>query len=152
MRNEDAENAGMETAEKEEHEISFEEIEFVNFCEANEIDHDELSMDDDDRKGFAEIKNRFIKAVKQKRLVIDGTKLEYTISKFSAASAGEKLIISRPTGKDFFAMDGFRETQKMQQFNGFVASLAGKEKSYIARLDIKDRQFLQDIATLFITA
>jgi hypothetical protein len=140
-----------ENAESGNAEITLAEQEFINFCEANEIDHDELSMDDDDRKNFAEIKKRFMKAVNQKRLVVDGTKLIYTISRFSE-KAGETLTLSRPTGKDFFAMDGFKETQKMQQFNGFVSSIAGKEKSYVSRLDVKDRQFLQDIATLFITA
>jgi hypothetical protein len=49
-------------------------------------------------------------------------------------------------------MDGFKETQQMQKFNAFCASIAGKEKSFISKLDIVDRQFIQDIGTLFITA
>jgi hypothetical protein len=139
------------TAENAEKQNDFAEQEFVNYCEANDIDHDEMAMDDDDRKAFAKIKNRFMKAVNEKRLVVDGTTLVYTVSRFSQTE-GEKLTISRPTGRDFIAMDGFKDTQQMQKFNAFIASMAGKEKSYVSRLDVTDRQFLQDIGTLFITA
>jgi hypothetical protein len=149
MKNTDENSAALETERLGE--ISFEEQEFNNYCDANEIDHDEISMDDDDRASFLKIKNRFIKAAKEKRLIVDGVKLVYTISRFSE-TAGEKLVISRPKGKDFIAMDGFKDSQQMQKFNAFIASIAGKEKSYVARLDGKDRQFLQDIGTLFITA
>jgi hypothetical protein len=148
------EQAGQEAgaeAEKEESETTFEEQEFINYCEANEIDHDECGMDEDDRKAFQKIKARFMKAVNEKRLVIDDTKIIYTVSRFSE-TAGEKLTISRPKGRDFIAMDGFKDTQQMQKFNAFIASIAGKEKSYVARLDVLDRQILQDIGTLFLTA
>jgi hypothetical protein len=134
-----------------ENEPSFEEQEFYNWCDANEIDRDESAMDDDDRKAFQKIKGRFVKAVNAKRLVVDGTKAIYTVSHFSEA-AGEAITISRPRGKDFIAMDGFKDTQQMQKFNAFISSIAGKEKSYVARLDVLDRQFLQDIGTLFLTA
>jgi hypothetical protein len=106
-------------------------------------------MEEDDRKDFDKIKRRFVKAIEEKRLVVDGTTLEYTVSRFSK-SAGAVYTISRPTGKDFIAMDGFKETQQMQKFNAFLASIAGVEKSAIARLDTKDRQFIQDIGTLFL--
>jgi hypothetical protein len=145
---EDKEDGRDETAESE---INFAEQEFINYCDANEIDHDEGVMDDDDRKAFGKIKGRFMKAVNEKRLVVDGTKLIYTVSHFSDA-AGEKLTISRPRGRDFIAMDGFKDTQQMQKFNAFISSIAGKEKSYVSRLDVLDRQLLQDIGTLFITA
>jgi len=129
--------------------LSFEEQEFRRYCEANEFDYDELGMDEDDRKDFVKIKKRFMKAVDEKRLVIDGTKLQYTISKFSK-SAGQELAISRPIGRDFIAMDGFKETQQLQKFHALIASITKTEKSFINNLDITDRQFLQDIATLFL--
>jgi hypothetical protein len=131
--------------------ISFGAQEFSAWCEENEIDHDELAMDDDECKDFLKIKSRFIKAVKEKRLIVDGAELKYTISKFSQA-AGEKITLSRPKGRDFMAMDGFKDTQQMQKLNAFIASMAGKEKSWGARLDVTDQRFLQDIAALFLTA
>jgi hypothetical protein len=125
------------------------EQEFFNWCDANEIDRVVENMEDEDRKDFEKIKRRFEKAVTEKRLVVEETTLQYTISRFSK-SAGQVLTITRPTGKDFIAMDGFKETQQMQKFNAFLASIAGTEKSFIARLDTKDRQFIQDIGTLFL--
>jgi hypothetical protein len=130
-------------------EVSLAEQEFINYCEANEIDHSEEDMDDDSREDFLKIKKRFMKAVNGKRLVVDGTKLIYTVSKFSPSS-GEQIAVCRPAGRDFMAMDGFKDTQQMQKFNAFIASMCGKDKSYISRLDIADRQILQDVGTLFL--
>jgi hypothetical protein len=125
------------------------EQEFNNYCDANEIDRELDDMEDEDRESFIKIKKRFMKAVKEKRVVVDGVKLQYTVSKFSP-SQGQPFTISRPTGKDFMAMDGFKDNQQMNKFNGFIASIAGTERSTVARLDIVDRQFLQDIGTLFL--
>jgi tRNA(Ile)-lysidine synthase TilS/MesJ len=135
----------------EDGDIGLAEQEFKNYCEANGFEHDECAMNNDERDDFLKIKKRFMKAIEEKRLVVDGVKLVYTISGFSE-SAGQKLTVSRPIGKDFLAMDGFKDTQQIQKFNAFIASIAKTEKSFIARLDIVDRQFLQDIATLFLTS
>jgi hypothetical protein len=138
----------MEDLENE-NEMSLAEQEFSNYCEANEIDHSEEDMNDDSREDFLKIKKRFIKAVNDNRLIVDGTKLVYTVSKFSPA-VGDQITVNRPIGKDFLAMDGFKDTQQMQKFNAFVASTCGKEKSYISRLDFVDRQFLDDVSRLFL--
>jgi tRNA(Ile)-lysidine synthase TilS/MesJ len=132
--------------------ISLAEQEFINYCEANGFDYAEDDMKEEDRESFMKIKKRFMRAVNEKRLVMDGKKLVYTVSAESPSAAGQELTIRRPIGKDFIAMDGFKETQQMQKLNAFCASFAGVEKSFVARLDIADRQFLEDIATLFLTA
>ncbi|MDR1251108.1 MAG: hypothetical protein LBK62_02970 [Treponema sp.] len=130
--------------------ITFAEQEFINWCDANGIDHTEEDMEEEDRRDFKKTKKRFMRAVDEKRLVVDGTKIEYTISRFSKKNAGQTLAISRPIGRDFIAMDGFRDTQQMQRFQAFIASIAKTEKSLVANLDIEDRQLLVDIGTLFL--
>ena len=135
----------------EQNEISFAEQEFRNWCDANDIDYAEEDMEEDDRKDFQKIKKRFLKAVNDKRLVIDGTTLKYTVSRFSK-SVGQILTITRPIGRDMIAMDGFKETMQMQKFHAFLASIAKTEKSFINNLDMLDRQFLQDIGTLFLVS
>ena len=135
MKNEN-ENAA-EIAEKE---IDFAEREFINYCEANEIDHDEMAMDDDDRKTFVKMKNRFMKAVNEKRLIVDGTTLVYTVSRFSQTE-GEKLTIARPTGKDFIAMDGFKDTQQMQKFNALSRPWREKKNSMSRGLTLPTANF-----------
>jgi hypothetical protein len=143
---------GMPNQERKETEKSFEGEEFIRYCEANSLDYNEEDMDEDDRKGFRAIKKWFMKAVKEKRLVVDGVKLLYTISEYSKDSAGKEIAIRRPIGRDFMAMDGLRETQSVQKLNGFIASMCDQEKSFVARLDILDRQFLEGVGTLFLTA
>jgi hypothetical protein len=147
---EDEELKDSDTEPDEDDDISFAEQEFINWCEANGLDNAEEDMEEEDRKDFRKIKKRFMKAVDEKRLVVDGMKIEYTISRFSKKNSGQKLTISRPIGRDFIAMDGFKDTQQMQKFQAFVASIAKTEKSFVANLDIADRQFLTDIATLFL--
>jgi hypothetical protein len=85
-------------------------------------------MDEDDRKNFQKIKAHFMKAVNEKRLVVDGTTIIYRISRFSE-TAGERLTISRPRGKDFIAMDGFKDTQQMQKLKSLFHSLREKRIS-----------------------
>jgi hypothetical protein len=148
MREDELEGQDIESDDDDD--ITLAEQEFINWCEANGLDHTEEDMEEEDRKEFKKIKKRFMKAIDEKRLVVDGTKLEYTISHFSKKNAGQKLTISRPIGRDFIAMDGFRDTQQMQKFQAFIASIAETEKSLVANLDIKDRQFLSDIGTLFL--
>jgi hypothetical protein len=145
------ENQGMEVGNDDGDDgISFAEQEFINWAEANGLDHAEEDMEEEDCKDFKKIKKRFMKAVDEKRLVVDGTNIEYIISRFSKKNAGQKLTISRPIGRDFIAMDGFRDTQQMQKFQAFVASIAKTDKSLVANLDVADRQFLTDIGTLFL--
>jgi hypothetical protein len=132
--------------------LEFAGREFFSWCDANAIDHAEEDMDEDDRKDFERIKKRFCREIRAKRLVVDGSTLSYEISKFSVSAAGEKITVRRPTGKELMAMDGYKETQQMQKIQAFIAGICGKEKSFVARLDMHDYRFLQSIAVLFLSA
>jgi hypothetical protein len=132
--------------------LEFAEREFNAWCDANEIDHSEEDLDEEDRKDFERIKKRFCREISEKRLVIDGTALIYEVSKFSVSAAGDKITIHRPGGKDLMSMDGHKETQQIQKMQALIASICGKEKSFVARLDMHDYRFLQGVAVLFLTA
>jgi len=147
----ESDNAADGIVNENENAASFSEQEFANWCEANEIDYDENDMDEESLKDFLRIKKRFVKTVKVKRLVVDGTMLIYTVSKFSKA-AGTQLTISRPDGGNIIAMDGNKGAGQLQKFQGYLASIAKTEKSFIARLDISDYQFLADIGALFLVS
>ena len=138
-----------------ESEITFEEQEFISYCEANEFDCDEDGMDADDRKDFIKIKKRFMKAVKEKRIVVDGEKIIYTVSDKSPKSmAGTQLTISRPNGRTLLAMDGHKDTQQQIKLQNYMAALCRiprNEIHKITSLDKKDHQIVLDIATLFLT-
>jgi len=135
-------------------EISFEEQEFINYCEANEFDYNEESMDEDALRDFLKIKKRFTKAVSEKRLVIDGDKAEYTVSSKSEGMAGQKIIIHRPNGRTLLAMDNYKEGQQQSKLMAYMAALCKiprNEIHKISSLDKKDHAIIQDIAVLFLT-
>ena len=125
--------------------------EFVSYCEANDIDHDEAAMGQEDLKDFLAIKKRFIKACKQGRVIVDGRDIIYTNSQFSPKEfAGEKVTISRPGGAAFSGMDSFRENQSVHKLHAFCSAMTGKEVKYFSKLDITDWHFYRDIASLFL--
>ena len=135
--------------------ISLAEQEFIAYCEANELDCNEEGMDEDSRKDFAKIKGRFMKAIAEKRLVVNGYKIEYTVSDKSVGMAGQKITIGRPTGRTLLAMDGYKDNQQSSKLLAYMASLCNISKieiHKISSLDKKDHQILVDVATLFLTA
>jgi len=133
--------------------ITFEDQEFYNWCDANEIDRNQKAMDEDDRKGFEKIQRHFTAAIKEKRLVVDGDKITYTVSNKSP-NAGKVLNVRRPNGRAMLSMDSFKDTAGNQKLQNFIAAICGIEKrdiAEIAGLDFKDYKVLQDIALLFLT-
>jgi hypothetical protein len=151
LENSDIENTGHDDAENTE--TSFEEQEFYNWCDANDIDRAVDGKDEDDRKGFEKIKRHFVTAVKEKRLVVDGDKIIYTVSDRSP-NAGTQLAITYPNGRAMLAMDGYKDNQQQQKIQAFIAAISGVQKrdiQTIAILGKKDYQLLTDIAILFLT-
>jgi len=154
MNEDDAVTNGEDTAASD-LDLSLEELEFKNYCEANDFDCDEAAMEEDDRKDFVKIKKRFIKAIREKRAVVDGKKVIYTVSENSPEGmAGTKITISRPNGRTLLAMDGYKDTMQQTKLAAYMAALCRIPRNDIQKitgLDKKDHQFIQDIAILFLT-
>jgi hypothetical protein len=151
---EDQDNEPEAAAENENEETAFEEQEFNNWCDANDIDRSVDGMDEDDRKSFEKVKWHFTAAIKEKRLVVDGNKIVYTVSDRSP-NAGTRLTITYPNGRAMLAMDGYKDNQQHQKLQAFIAAISEVRKSdiqTIAALGKKDYQLLQEIAILFLTA
>jgi len=135
--------------------ISLAEQEFIAYCEANELDCNEEGMDEDTLRDFLKIKKRFVRAITEKRLVVNGRKIEYTISDMSAGMVGQKITIGRPSGRSMLAMDGLKDNQQSSKLLAYMASLCNMSKTEhhkISGLDKKDHQIIQDVAILFLTA
>ena len=125
--------------------------EFSSYCEANDLDHDETQMNEEELKDFLAIKRRFVKACKKGRVVVEGQIIYYTNSNNSPQGyAGQKVTIIRPGGSAFSGMDGFKETQAVHKLHAFCSAMTGQEVKYFSKLDIVDWQFYRDIATLFL--
>lgn len=117
-----AENKTLTEEQKE-----FARIEFFNWCDANEIDRGIEAMNDDDRKGFEKIIRHFTQAINEKRLVVDGDHITYTVSDKSP-NKGDIFTVKRPNGRAMLAMDGFKETAGNQKLQNFMAAICGVEK------------------------
>ena len=125
--------------------------EFERFCKANEIDYDESAMTTEDAEAFKPLKERFINACMDGRVEVDGRNIKYTVSEYSADSSGDVVVIKRPTGHAFMAMDNYSDKQSVHKLQGFVSAMTGKEVKYFSKIDISDWLFFRDIATLFLS-
>lgn len=127
------------------------ENEFLKWCELNDIETDIAEMDKKEEGIFDSAKKSAVKMLQKGRLIVDGDKLEYTISNFSPAGfAGEKLTIGRPSGNIYLALDG-KNSGEMHQINAAMSALVGKDTGWLAKLDAKaDWTFLNRITQLFL--
>ena len=150
---EDATETDEKETDENEAENSFEQQEFYNWCDANDIDRAVEAMDEDDQKGFLKIQRHFVTAIKEERLVVDGNKFTYTVSDLSP-NAKEKFIVRRPNGRAMLAMDGYKPNSQNQKLQAYIAAICGVTKrdiNKISELDDKDYKILQDVAILFLT-
>ena len=125
--------------------------EFERFCEANRINYDESGMTTEDAEAFEPLKERFIKTCMDGRVEVDGRNLCYTISDLSEDFSGEVVMIKRPKGHAFMAMDNYSDKQSVHKLQGFVSAMTGKDVKYFSKIDRSDWLFFRDIATLFLS-
>ncbi len=128
-------------------EKTFEEQEFENWCNANELETDVSKMKEELVGAFEDLKKRFTKALKQQRLIVKGEELEYTLSKFSPDGfAGDKLIIKAPRGNAFIGTsdDSAKKTMAL------MSAMTGKDIGYFGKLDIRDYLFLAGVVGAFL--
>jgi hypothetical protein len=149
---ESADSIDSEKNEKEKYDAETARAEFISYCDANDIDHDKGSMNEDDLKSFNQIEERFIKACRAGRVTVDGIKVIYKVSGRSGGFAGDTVTINRPSGQAFMAMDGFKDDQSVHKLQAFCSAMTGKEVKYFSKLDISDWVFFRDICTLFLSA
>lgn len=126
--------------------------EFERFCEANEIDYDESAMTDDELEAFKPLKERFVNACMEGRVEVDGRNIKYTVSEHSADSSGDVVVIKRPTGHAFMALDGYTDKQPIHKLQGFASAITGKDTRYFSKMDMGDWLFFQGVISLFLAA
>lgn len=126
--------------------------EFNDWIEANEFENDLAEMTDEEVTSFNGCKKAFVAAMKAGRLVVDGSSLEYTVSKFSPEGfAGEKVRINRPTGNIWLAFDGKKNDGAMHKMQGAMSAMIGKDLAWFSKLDVKDWNFFSMVVSLFLS-
>ena len=108
-------------------------------------------MTTEDAEAFIPLKERFVKACMSGRVEVDGRNLRYTISDLSEDFSNDVVMIKRPKGHAFMAMDNYSDKQSVHKLQGFVSAMTGKEVKYFSKIDISDWLFFRDIATLFLS-
>ena len=126
--------------------------EFERFCEANEIDYNESAMTENEQEAFKPLKERFVKACMDGRVEVDGRNIKYTVSEHSAGCAGDVVVIKRPTGHAFMALDGFNDKQSIHKLQGFASAITDKDVRYFSKMDMGDWMFFQGVISLFLAA
>jgi hypothetical protein len=127
------------------------ENEFITYCDNNGIEHDEKDMNEDEIKSFNDIKKQFVKACMAGRAEVEGTSIKYTISNFSQDGfKGEVVVIKRPSGHAFTAMDDCKDNQNVRRMLAFVSAMTGRDIKYFSKIDTMDWRFFQSIALLFL--
>lgn len=126
------------------------ELEFENFCEKWEIEQPDNFANDEEKNDFEKKKSRIIKSIMKGRFAMSGEKIDYELS--LPVRESNKIIISRPKGKDYAQMDGFSDKHQMTKIESFMASICGVDLAFIKGLDGIDFKVVQDVASLFLVS
>ncbi len=131
-----------------------EEEVFARFCDLWEIKSDVDGLDEEDRQGYQGQRERFIEAVKRKRLDVhdDGT-LTYRFVK----PPGDNLTqctINFPTGAALMGFDRLKDRQVMGKVNSFIGHITKISPAILGsdHCDLRDLKVLQAIANLFLAS
>lgn len=125
--------------------------EYDRFCDAWEIDNDESSMQEDEKIDYKRLKDQIIKSIRKGRLCLkEDETLEYTISEKTENKSGQKLIIKRPKGEAYLAMDNYKDGQSVHKFNAVLANMTSHAVKYFSDFDGIDMKPLQAVVSLFL--
>lgn len=126
------------------------ELEFMRFCEEWEIDTATEDMNEEDKQGFDQQKNKIINAIKRGRLCVDEDgSLVYTLAK--SEDTGD-VIIKRPKGGALMEMDRYKDRESMHKIYSVLGAMTGKNANFFARLDGIDLKPFTAVVSLFLAS
>lgn len=142
MENKETQTISSETAERD----------FNSWCEAVGIEFDAAEANEEEVKDFARLKKTIVKAIQERRCVVDGDSLEYTLGNYETDFMNHKTVkIAPPTGKLFLGMDGYKDTQQMHKLYGAMSALSGLDVGVFSKMKIVDWKFFQAVLVLFLS-
>lgn len=122
--------------------------EFDRWAEAWDVDTAREHMDEDDRKGFDNMRHRIERAIMAGRLVVseDGSVVEQAL----LGGDKNKIVYQIPTGAAWLTMDQHKEKQGMHKIFSYLAAMSKQPSRYFSNMDGRDIKVAQDIAVLFL--
>lgn len=122
------------------------EAEFARFCEAMDFDIDPAGMDADDREGFASLKKRIIRAMKNGTLVVDTEGRPV----FTPQEGGDAITFHEPTGADLMAMDQRKKNADMAKLFAVMAAISKQSSARFSKMKKRDLDVCLAITNLFL--
>lgn len=124
------------------------EQEFARFVECMDLDVDTAGMDDDDRRGFAQQKDRIIAAIQSGALTVsDSGEPTFTPQRTKDADA---ITFYEPTGASLMAMDRKKKTEDIGKLYAAMGDMTRTHANTFSKMKMADLKVCMAIATLFL--
>ena len=124
------------------------EQEFNRFVESMDLDVDPADMDEDDRKGFNQQKDRVIAAIQFGALVIkDSGEPVFTPQRTNDADA---ITFHEPTGASLMAMDRKKKTEDIGKLYAAMGDITKTHANVFSKMKMADLKVCMAITTLFL--
>lgn len=126
------------------------EAEFERFCDEMGLDVDTSVMDDDDKKGIAVARGRFVKAVRAGRLSVDDEGVPTFIVKGADGDDPIEVTFPEPRGAALLASDRGKKGHDVAKMFLLMAQLTGKEAKFFSDMRQRDLSVCMAITNLFL--
>ncbi|ARB06255.1 hypothetical protein SppYZU01_18 [Shewanella phage SppYZU01] len=124
------------------------EQEFQRFVDAMDLDVDPADMDEDDKKGFQQQKDRVIAAIQSGALVVnDKGEPVYTPQRTKDA---DTITFHEPTGASLMAMDRKKKSEDIGKLYAAMGDMTGAHPSTFAKMKMADLKVCMAVTTLFL--
>lgn len=124
------------------------EAEFDRFVEAMDLDVDPADMDEDDKQGFRQQRDRVVSAIQSGALAVnDNGEPVFTPQRTKDA---EPLTFHEPTGASLMAMDRKKKTEDVGKMYALMGEITKTHASTFAKMKMADLKVCQAVTTLFL--
>lgn len=124
------------------------EAEFDRFVEVMDIEANTTGMDEEDKKGFLEQKDRIVKAVMSGALIVnDAGEPVYTPARTKDA---DSLTFHEPTGASLMAMDRKKKTEDVGKMYATMGDMTKTHANTFSKMKMPDLKICMAITTLFL--
>lgn len=124
------------------------EQEFNRFVEAMDLDVDPADMDEDDKKGFEQQRDRVVSAIQFGSLVIsDSGEPVFTPQRSKDI---DQITFHEPTGASLMAMDRKKKTEDVGKLYAAMGDMTKTHAGVFSKMKMADLKVCMAITTLFL--
>ena len=145
----------MKKAKKYVMDIESASAEFESWCEVMDVETDPIFMDEDDLKGFNDLKNKFVRGLMKGYLRISSEKETSGYVIFKAKGKGcedfPEMTFHKRSGADLEQQDKIKQGHRQIAKNyATIASMCRTDANYIYKLEGDDIKIVEGIFALLV--